>query len=118
MVGIKNWNEYIDRLGGGVVKVMDPQGDPVYPDSAESAHAHMVALMDTALADDRSAILVTMKPLPDDVIDVRFGMMNLDQHEKGLVMVAFAVVHMHKKSKSDIKDDVSTLARFVGRMLQ
>ena len=100
------------------MKAMEPQGDPVHPDSAESAHAYMVDMMDTALADDRSAILVTMKPLPGGTIDVGFGMMNLDQHEKGLVMVAFTVVQMHKKSKSDIKDDVSTLARFVGRMLE
>ena len=97
---------------------MEPQGDPVHPRTAKEAHNHMVGLLDTALSDDRSAILVTMKPLPDGFIDVKFGMMNLDQHDKGLFMVAFAVVQMNRRSGCNIKDDMFTLGEFVGRLLE
>ncbi|MCK5641036.1 MAG: hypothetical protein KAJ19_09575 [Gammaproteobacteria bacterium] len=101
-----------------MTKGMEPQGELIHPKTAKEAHAHMVDLIDAALAEGGSAFLITMKPLSDDMIDMKLGMMNLDQHEKGLVMVAFAVVHMHKKSGSDIKDDVSNVGRFVGRMLE
>ena len=97
---------------------MELQGDPVHPMSAEEAHNQMVGLMDEALADGRSAIIVTMQPMMGDLIDVKSGMMNLDQHEKGLLMVAFLVVQMSRKSGSDIKEDVATLGRFVGKMLE
>lgn len=97
---------------------MKPEGEHAYPKTAEEAHDFMVDLLDEALADGRSAFLVTMKPLPAGMVDIKSGMMNLDQHEKGMVMVSFAVVQMHRKSESDIKEDMATLGRFVGRMLE
>lgn len=105
-------------IGGSVAKTMEPQGDPIHPDSPESAYVHMIGLLDAALSDGRSAVLVTMQPTSGDVIDVKLGMMNLDQHVKGLLMLAFAVVHMNRRSGSDIKEDVATVGRFAERMLR
>lgn len=99
-----------------MVEGTDSRDEPLYPDSPESAYTCMVGLMDAALSDGRSAILITMEHLSDSMIDVNLGIMNLNQHEKGLMMVAFAVVHMSRKSKSDIREDMVTLERFVERM--
>lgn len=101
-----------------MTRAMDPSGGSVYPRSAEEAHDHMSKLLDEALAGGRSALLVTMKPMPDQTIDVKLGMMNLDQHAKGLLMVAFAVAYMNQKSGSCIKDDLVTLGSFVGNLIE
>ncbi len=105
-------------IGGDVEEAMAQQGDPIHPKTAREAHAHMVDLLDVALADDRSAFIVTVKYLSNSTIDVKLGIMNLDQHEKGLLMVAFAIVHMHRKSGSDIGEDVANVGRLVERMLE
>lgn len=101
-----------------MTKAMDPQGGSVHPRSAEEAHDRMSRLLDEALAGRRSALLVTMEPMNDQTIDVKLGMMNLDQHEKGLLMVAFVVAHMNQKSGSCIEDDLVTLGSFVGSMIE
>ena len=97
---------------------MEPQGEPVYPRTPEQAHTFMTRLLDEALVDHRSAFLVTMKPLPDGMVDVKSGMMNLDQREKGLLMVAFAIVQMNRRNDTEIADDLRTLGEYVGSMIE
>jgi len=61
-----------------MAKAMEPQGDSVYPRTAKEAHVHMRDLLDAALADDRSAFIITVKYLLNNTIDVKLGMMNAD----------------------------------------
>lgn len=92
---------------------MEPQGDVTNPKTAEEAHANIVRLAKEALEEHRSVFMVTMQPLVgNQLMDVRSVMMNLDQHEKGIVMVAFAVVQMNKKSGTDIRRDLEKLAEY------
>jgi hypothetical protein len=97
---------------------MESQGDSVHPDSPESAYVHMTGLLDAALSDGRSAVLVTMQPTSGDMIDVKLGMMNLDQHVKGLLMLAFAVVQMNQRSGSDVGEDMAIMGKFVRKILK
>lgn len=92
--------------------------EPINPRSAKDAHGFLRELVDQALKEKRSAFLVTLKPLEDGAVDVRSGMMNLDCLEKGLLMMAFALVQMNRHAKTDIKDDLRTLGEFVGELLQ
>lgn len=96
---------------------MEPTGESKYPRTPEQAHTFITKLLDEALVDHRSVFTVTMKPLPGGMIDVKSGMMNLDQHEKGLLMLAFAIVQMNKKASTEIADDLRALGEFVGRMI-
>lgn len=96
---------------------MEPQGEPQYPRTPEQAHTFMTKLLDEALVNGRSAFMVTLLPLSGGMLDVKSGMMNLDQHEKGLLMLAFAIVQMNGRSGTEIADDLRTLGEFVGRMI-
>lgn len=101
-----------------MAKAMEQQGESTFPDSPGEAHNHMVGLLHEALTDDKSAITMTMKQMPEGMLDLKYGMMNLDTPEKGLVMLAFAMAHMNKKSKRTIEDDLEVLEGFVKKMLE
>ena len=97
---------------------MEPLEDPVYPKTPAEAHTFITKLLDEALVKHRSAFMVTMEPLTGGMVDVKSGMMNLDQTEKGLLMMAFAIVQMNKKSDATLAEDLRTLGEYVGRMIE
>ena len=101
-----------------MAKAVKQCGESVYPNSPKTAHDFMINLLHEALEDDKSALTMIMKPLSGGMVDVKYGAMNLDQPEKGLLMLAFALSHMNKKSDRSIEQDLEVLEGFVRAMLE
>lgn len=84
--------------------------------NATEAYEHMRRLVDEAYVNQRSVFLVSMKPQHDGMVDIKSMVMNMDQHEKALLMVAFALVEGNKRVDEPISDDLAIVREFIKGM--
>ncbi len=97
---------------------MEPYGEPKHPKTAAEMYEDMLKMLQEALRTGRHAILITMEGVSEELIDVKYGVMNLDQHAKGLVMLAFAAAQMNRRSSSNVEQDIAEFSDYLRRMVE